>query len=365
MKNINILLITLLFSAVSTQAATLIVNNQSPNPGQYTTVAAAISASTAGDIILVKGTGIAYSGFTITKSLTVIGNGYNPKTVSTFPTVIGGTIDIANNIGNVNILGFDVGAVNSAGNNDHIKVEFCKVGGSLNVGSNTTDDWLISNCIFPSNGNYIVGGNPTNVIIEHCFMGGGIQLGSTATNIIIRNNVFTSNANYAAFGTLGNAMITNNIFYDALLIGFNGALGTCTLTNCIIAYNLTYKSGVGGNNPVPPTGVALNDVHDNVVNANPNFYSFTTVSGGAAITFAFTQDFRINAGSPALTAGQPLTLGGAGTQVGIYANSFDFSMTGEPRIPAIRAFSIILPSTNSGVGSTLNVNIKASKARAN
>jgi hypothetical protein len=362
MKNINILLITLLFSAVSMQAATLIVNNESPNPGQYTTVTAAIAASTAGDIILVKGTGIAYSGFTITKSLTVIGNGYNPKTVSTFPTVISGTINIADGIGNVNIQGFEVSIINSLNNNDHIKVEFCKVG-SLSVGSNTSDDWLISNCIFPSNGNYIIGSNPTNVIIEHCLMFGGIQLGSTASNIIIRNNVFTSNANYAAFGTLGNAMITNNIFYDALLIGSNGALGGCTLTNCIVAYNLTYKSGVGGNNPVPPTGVALNDVHDNVVNANPNFYSYTPVSGGPAISFAFTQDFRINAGSPALTAGQPLTVPGAGTQVGIYANSFKFSTTGEPRIPAIRAMSIILPSTNSGPGSLINVNIKASKAR--
>jgi hypothetical protein len=75
MKNINILLITLLFSAISLQAATLVVNNESPNPGQYTTVNAAIAAASPGDIILVKGTSTFYGSCSISKSLTLVGNG--------------------------------------------------------------------------------------------------------------------------------------------------------------------------------------------------------------------------------------------------------------------------------------------------
>jgi hypothetical protein len=364
MKNINILLITLLFSAVSMQAATLIVNNQSPLPGQHATVNAAIAAASPGDVILVKGTGTSYGDCSISKSLTLVGNGYNPKTLSGFPTQLV-NITITANTGTVNIRGIECNSLVASVNSDNVVVEFCIVNGQLNVGQSTCDNWLIKNCIFPDYFHYINGDNPTNVTIEHCFIGGGVQMGSTAANIIVRNNIFANTQSYSAFGTIGNAMIINNIFYNAFFIGSNAYFGTCIITNCIIAYNLTYRSGVGGTNPVPPINVAGNDVHDNTVNANPNFYSYTTVSGGAAIPFAFTQDFRINAGSPALTAGQPLTLGGAGTQVGIYANSFDFSMTGEPRIPAIRAMSIILPSTNSGSGSSININLKASKARAN
>lgn len=347
----------LVFFAAFAQSATLVVNNSVPAVvGEYTTITAAITAATAGDVILVKGTSTAYAGCTVTKSLTFIGNGYNPKTVSTNATLMG-TFTINSGIHNINILGFDCSSINANNDNDHIKVEFCKINGYISIPANTCDDWLISNCIFPLSSCYIDGTNPTNVVIEHNYINGLIRMGASAVNILVRNNVFVNNTYGAAFGVMNNAIIINNIFYNSNLVGISNYFGgNATYTACVISNNLTYKSS--GTNPEPTNtgGSSGNTISSNVVDVNPNFVTSPTT---ATTSFAFTQDFRLQAGSPALTAGV------GSTQIGLYGNSFPFSMTGEPRIPAVRSITINTPATNSGPGSTINVNITASKARPN
>jgi hypothetical protein len=349
----------LVFFVAFSHAATLVVNNSVPAVvGEYATINAAIAASATGDVILVKGTSTAYGDANIndiTKSLTFVGNGYNPKTVSTNATTAG-YFYLGTGVKNINIRGFNCsGVFSNGGDNDNIDVEFCKINVQINVGGSNCDDWFISNCIFPTSNSYIIGSNPTNVIIEHCYMGSGIQLGVSAVNILVRNNVFANNANYSAFGTMGNAIIINNIFYNSFLVGSNAYLGSASYTSCVISNNVTYNSA--GTNPFPTNtgGNSGNTIAANSVDVNPNFVSYPV----AAPPFAFTQDFRLQAGSPALTAGV------GSTQIGLYGNSFPFSMTGEPRIPAVRSMTINTPATNSGVGSTINVNIEASKARPN
>jgi hypothetical protein len=359
MKNINILLIALLFSATSLQAVTLIVSNESPNPGQYTTIDLAIAAATAGDVILVKGTATPYADAHIDKPLTIVGNGYNPKTVSTYPSTMSSYFYINANVDNVNIRGFSCGGgVYLTDDNDHINVEFCRFNGYCYLNGTTCDDLRFSNCIMT----YLTGGGPTNVTIEHCIIGRGLNLGSNTTNLLVRNNVFINTDQNAAFGQTANAIIINNIFYDALLSGSSGYVGNCAFTSCVISQNVMYSSA--GTFPVPanstialPNGNTGNTIASNTYDVDPNFRSYT--AGAAAVPFAFSHDFRLNTGSPALTRGV------GSTQIGIYAASFDFSMTGEPRIPAIRLFDITTPATNSGSGSSININLKASKARAN
>jgi hypothetical protein len=359
MKSINILLIFLLFSAFSIQAATLVVNNESSNPGQYTTIDAAIAAASANDIILVKGTATVYGGCTVDKPLTIVGNGYNPQTASTYPSSLGSDyFYIATGVHNVNIRGFNCAGVYLYSDNDHINVEFCRFNGYCYLNGTTCDDLRFSNCIMT----YLTGGGPTNVTIEHCIIGRGLNLGSNTTNLLVRNNVFINTDQNAAFGQTANAIIINNIFYDALLSGSSGYVGNCAFTSCVISQNVMYSSA--GTFPVPanstialPNGNTGNTIASNTYDVDPNFRSYT--AGAAAVPFAFSHDFRLNTGSPALTRGV------GSTQIGIYAASFDFSMTGEPRIPAIRLFDITTPATNSGSGSSININLKASKARAN
>jgi hypothetical protein len=366
MKNVNILIIALLFSAISLQAATLVVNNSIPNVvGEYTSVQTAIDAAANNDVILIKGTVTNYGSFYVTKPLTIVGNGYKPATVSANSTKCDYVYLPNNTAHDIKILGLDCTGVISQGNNDNITVEFCRLSYRIEIGGSTNQDWVISNCIFPSGSSTIYGINPSNVLIEHCYINGGIQLGSAASNIIIQYNVFAHNSGQAAFGLMGNAVIVNNIFYASTLFGYNSQFGYCSFTGCIISRNLTYNvagTSIAPTNTCNPSSGLCNtgnSISDNVVNTNPNFVSFTLGDYTSAM------DLRLQAGSAALTAGAPATIGGPATQIGLYGNGFDFSTTGEPRIPAVRSISIANPSTNSGVGSTLNVTITASKARAN
>nr|MCU0389209.1 hypothetical protein [Chitinophagaceae bacterium] len=59
-------------------AGVLTVNNATVSPGQYNTIAAAIAAASAGDTILIHGTGINYGSITVDKRLVFIGPGHNP-----------------------------------------------------------------------------------------------------------------------------------------------------------------------------------------------------------------------------------------------------------------------------------------------
>jgi hypothetical protein len=366
MKNITIFLIIALFAAFSTQAATLIVNNSIPNvAGEYTSVQTAIDAAANNDVILIKGTVTNYGSFYVTKPLTIVGNGYKPATVSANSTKCDYVYLPNNTAHDIKILGLDCTAVSSQGNNDNITVEFCKLSYQVGIGGSTNQDWVISNCIFPSNSSTISGSNPSNVLIEHCYISGGIQLGSAASSIIIQYNIFANTSGQPAFGAMGNAVIVNNIFYASTFFGYNSQFGYCSFTNCIISRNLTYNAAgtnIAPTNTCNPTSGVCNtgnSISDNVINTNPNFVSFTLGNYDPAM------DLRLQAGSAALTAGEPATIGGPATEIGLYGNNFTFSTTGEPRIPAVRSISIANPSTNSGAGSTLNVTITASKARAN
>jgi hypothetical protein len=350
MKSINILLISLLFSAFSMQAATITVNNENPfpGPGQFRTIDLALAAANAGDVILVKGTGTAYEDAHINKPITIVGNGYNPKTLSAYPSAMVSYFYINANIANVNIRGFSCGGgVYLTDNNDHINVEFCKFNAYCGLGSSNCDDVHFTNCIM----GLLTGTGPTNVVIEHCIITQGLALGVT-TNLVVHDNIFINPGQNEVFGPTSNAVIYNNIFYDALLTG-----GGATFTGCVISNNVMYRPA--GTYPVPTNtaGNTGNTIGPNTYDINPNFISYTATSGTAAIAFAFTHDFHLNTGSPALTAGV------GGTQIGIYAASFPFSMTGEPRIPAIRLLNITTPAVNAG--GSINVNINASKAQAN
>jgi hypothetical protein len=359
MKNVNILIIALLFSAISLQAATLVVNNSTPSVvGEYTTVQAAITAAANDDVILIKGTGILYGSFTVSKPLTIVGNGHKPATVSTFATRCA-SISLANGVQNVKLLGLHCNDIYAPGGNVDITVEFCKVENNIYLSQYGNYNWNITNCIFPAVDSYIRGENVSNIMIEHCYMAGPIQLFSGSTSIIIQYNVFASPNGFPAFGEMTSAVIKNNIFYESKLIGSNPYRGwVAYYTSCAFENNLTYNAA--GNNDLPPnTGGNTITFANNVLNTNPNFVSFTLAAYNSAM------NLNLQAGSAALTAGVPETSGGAGTQIGLYGNSFNFSTTGEPRIPAVRTISIINSSTNSGPASSLKVNITASKARPN
>ena len=80
------LLSAILFIATANAFATVhTVSNQSPNPGQYTTIQAAINVATAGDTVYVHPSQFPYDDFSLNKLLTIMGNGIEPSTANPNP----------------------------------------------------------------------------------------------------------------------------------------------------------------------------------------------------------------------------------------------------------------------------------------
>ena len=86
------------------------VNNSTSlpvNPGQYTTISAAITAASAGDTILVTGNVASYGeNLNISKKLTLIGTGYDPQYQPS--TVLNGYVQFNTGSNGSAIMGFDI-----------------------------------------------------------------------------------------------------------------------------------------------------------------------------------------------------------------------------------------------------------------
>ena len=177
MKN-KITLIVFLFvvASISASATTYTVNNNNPSPGQYNNAAAAIAAASAGDTILIAASPYSYNSFTVNKSLTLIGSGFNPSTQNPQRTF---TDNIGVSANGVNIIGFEVQEIYTTTSYvANLKVIRNKITYLLYDGSNQgQNNWLIESNVFTSSfgASY-----------------GGVDFGNQGYvhDIVIRNNIF-------------------------------------------------------------------------------------------------------------------------------------------------------------------------------
>src|SRR5689334_2190928 len=86
-KKLQVLIVSMLFS-LPAFASVRTVSNNPTRPAQYTTFAAAQTASAAGDTIYIYGSPFTYPDFTVTKRLVLIGAGYSPNNQFGQPTTI-------------------------------------------------------------------------------------------------------------------------------------------------------------------------------------------------------------------------------------------------------------------------------------
>ena len=353
MKNSTLfVLIFSTFMAISAKAATLTVNNANPSPGQYTTIAAAMTAAANGDTLLIQGTVNNYGNVTITKPLTLRGTGWSPiYKQNTYSTVLDG-ITLAGGLNGVVIEGINFSAFFSGAPHAqyNITIQFCQIRDKIDFWHGC-HDWLIRNNYFSSTSYNLFASGTTgnsNLIAHYNVFSGTIYYFSNTTNVLIEHNLFISpvNQNIYAFTGLNNALIcANNIFYGTRASGG-------TLTNCSFSNNLTYLQG--GTNPMTANGVNGNSVSytgADLQNVNPLFTTKSAASDG----FSISDNYRLQSSSLGKTAGTD------GKDLGIYSDVNVFSLTGEPETPAVRKFQILNTVTTSG--STLTIKMEASKAR--
>jgi hypothetical protein len=301
------------------------VNNRIGANADFTSLTDAHNAASIGDTIYVEGSPSAYTIFSITKPLTIIGAGYflneNPDT------------QVENFVSNINSpISFNAGSQGS-------KIMGCYISNSItiNTGDITVERNIFIGSAFINSGtsignnitiinNYFANGGPsftslalnsgagTGRVIANNYFRGTIVISSTQLNNALLNNIF------AGFSvTINNAIHSNNIQTD----------GTFAQTNSIFTHNIGHSTQYG----------TADGNQQNVTMSNV----FVGLTGNST-----DGQWQLKPGSPAIGAGQ------GGVDCGIFGGNYPYVLSGMPPIPSVFEFD-----SNSLPVNTLNVTISA------
>jgi hypothetical protein len=319
----SVILLALVAGYINVSATVWRVNPTPNSSAHYSTAQAAHDAATTvnNDTLYLEGSTFSFGGLTLSKKLTIIGNGYflaqNPQTQynispSTFNSYI-----------------------------------YCYAGGqgSKFIGCTFQSPvYLYSNNFTFERNNFVYGNNNAiysqancsdililNNYFETYFGYQCISFTLTHSNILIANNYFNG---YVSVSANFSGIFANNIFnypitiYNSTLVN-NIALQTVSLTNCVSTYNIGNSTQFGN----------LNGNQQNVA-AGALFLGATGNSTDG--------QWQLKVGSPAIGAGE------GGTDIGMYGGEYPYILSGLPPIPAI--YSLDAQSLPSN---TLDVNLKA------
>ena len=315
------------------------VDNRPESGAMYTTVAAAISAATAGDIIHIHPSPTNYGSITVNKTLTLIGLGHNPANEAGLRASII-TVTFNGISTNSVVKGLDIVSISglSGTNNDGIKIINNRITSTIQGSqvAGLADDWVIE-------GNYITVGIiygylGDNWRISNNWTGGSFSNMKNTTVIINNVIVNSSSGTPNIFFSCNSPIVANNIF---LFTGTANGVGlssssTVTFNKCLTySYAGTTLTALGG-------GV-------NFDNTNPIFTNVPT----STVTDFYNNDFSLATGFPGIGAGTD------GTNIGVFGRLFDFDINGRPDLSP---YPTDINITNNVIapGQSLNVTFKAS-----
>lgn len=352
--------------AFSAQSAVLTVSNVPNSIAQYTTIAAAITAASAGDTIYVNPSNVGYGSVTVNKSLVLIGAGAWSEgqfglrsTVSSF--------SLSNVAANGTVIkGFDITTPNC-------------ISTTVAIQNITIESNRLQNIVFNNTANNIVIRNN----LFHTNYPGTISGSSTCTNFLITNNIFrvtTTTGNILTLSSTANNgnLFANNIVHsssttvnplrgaayftlvDNIIYGGASTLATDAIQNCNISHNLFFGNYTQGG-VFHASSNGANNLFGN--SFNPVFTEIGAIANmwAYAPTAPFT-NFALPAGSPAIASGSN------GANMGIYAGSFPWmdNPAGDSRryypgsrIPEV--YEMVSPGV-AAPNSTMQVQIKARNA---
>lgn len=342
---------TLLLSlgVAASQATVLTVNNNNPSPGQYTTLAAAQTAASAGDTLLITGSPYNYNSITITKRLTLIGTGHHP--IGDFPAV--SKLDDINfsgtstNLYDVNFIGLDVNTITyDVADTRRGYVSRCKIRSYIYFYSNQ-DSLLFEGNFFESTSWNIYSYSSftfNNITVKNNVFNGTINNfypGSGGNNLYFDNNLFLVNG-YVFQSSNRYLQFRNNIFYRA---DPNSTISSSTFDNNILYKAYGSSTGFPTNNSNTSNGNLNSDPLFTTFPANGDYYSYA-------------YDFTLQSTSPAINAGTD------GKDMGLSGGSGYFQKYGIPNIPQVNQFSITSPANATvAPGGTLQISILSTVSR--
>lgn len=339
------------------------VSNDPLRPAQFTTLEAAINAAANGDTILIAGSQTNYiistNPLIITKKIILIGEGINnpdgyntriqgpPSGVLTFgrlnpsqssndSKIIG--IDLYNYV-QINIDGNFAGSSAPDRVINNIEFSDCRFWYAGLFFRNINNNCKVKNCLF-DNGQINTYNSPNNLIISNnIFFDNGCYYQSSDINqnqqVFIKNCLFLNRTN-AFFNSVNGIVLENCIFYKSEPTG--------SITNSLFNNNLTYLCN---NNTLPPAGSG-NTGSGNIVNSSPLFINYPPLGAN----FAWTHNYGLQAGSPAIGAGT------GGTNIGLTGGAHPLNqLKGNSPLPVVTSLS--LPNSSVPLNGTLQGNIQA------
>lgn len=331
--------ISLALCAVQLLATVRTVSNDPAGGAQYSTLQAAFNASTNGDTLLIEGTNGNYSiSGEWSKSLTVIGIGFNPSKQLPRRTKFSGSVT----------------TIAAAGSGSRFYgIEYMS---GLTLGfAAAVSNVLFEDCKFNANGSFDIGGGTTatNFTFRNCLFHGEFRA-SYGNNILFANCILDSRLHN---GTVANT-ISSYIFDHCLFLYSGGApiqdVHNTLVNNSIFMNHASIESNCAGNvyqNNISrlggfPAGVMNTN---NQSNTNP---LLTTYTFGQA--YSTSHNYALQAASTGVGAAND------GTDIGLHGGSSGFHETGEVQIvPIMREVNVY--NTTVPSGGTLNVHINATK----
>lgn len=375
-------LATLLFciGSISLTWATIrTVSNNPAQPAQFSTFAAAQSASVDGDTIYIQGSPFQYPTLTLTKRLVIVGAGFAPNNSFGQPTNVlsillsrlGGTNASGSTItgllsGNIGPEGLSLACDNIT----LLRNRFANSTIALTLNNNSSgtygNGWVIINNIFEGRvdgGASISSASPTNILFaNNIFVAESIN-GFNSSTVIIDHNVFLGVSGGSVLGSLYNVVVSNNIFSRSL--GFVLSASSASIVYCTFNNNLSdlttianpsfYNPGNNFVNFVPSIG-GSNTGSANIIGQNPLFTLNANPDDYSAL-----DNYRLQTGSPGKNAGSD------GTDLGIYGGSYSFPSGGaigsgfdtRPLPPIPQVTNVNIQNTSLAPGAQLKVTIQA------
>jgi hypothetical protein len=363
---------TLLISSFSLFATIRTVSNNPATIAQYSTIQAAIDASSSGDTVYVQGSPNTYNVFTISnKQLVIIGPGYSPQKDFGYYALIntnGGRCYIlgaASSGTEIQGLTFDHGiSIGNASINNlrFIRNRFSNIsyGSVIFIGPYSTST-IVSGYIFEGNwfDNTYVQASPWTYLFLQ--------------NFIFHNNIFYDNTSGCCpTGSIDGFYNCVNVLFDHnLWYGPSGSARECFTNSCSginlsnnifvkrdpainlslsnFTNNITFNAG--NNTPWSMNGNI--DVGGNVANTDPQMVSQASVNNGVNNPLL---DFTILAG-PANNSGSD------GKDMGLLydvVGSLNWANTRNSRLPRIFTMNISNPTVQTGATITVSVVAKTS-----
>ena len=359
-------------------AAIRTVSNNPAQPAQFSTFAAAQSASVDGDTIYIQGSPFQYTTLTVTKRLVIVGAGFAPNNSDGQPTNVANILlsrTGGNNASGSTIMGLLSGNIGPEGlslacdNITLLRNRFLNstIALTLNNSSSGTyaKGWIIVNNIFQGR---VDGGasssspSPLNIVFaNNIFVGQSIN-GFNSATVIIDHNLFLGVSGVGVLAGMYNVVVSNNIFSRSLglvldpspsvvFCAFNNNLSNLTTIANSDYYNpatdfANFVASVGGSNIGSGNIIGQNPLF--ILNANPDAYSTL-------------DNYRLQSTSPGKNAGND------GTDLGIYGGSYPFPSGGaigsgfdtRPVPPVPQVTSLNIQNQSLAPGAQLKVTIQA------